>query len=211
MKLSERQRKIVAYLKEFIVENGYPPTIRQIGEAVDISSTSVVNYNLKILEKAGYIDRDSSVSRGIKLTSKSGRLPGAAGIVSVPMLGRIAAGVPIPVPEDTVDYDEMIELAQDLVPTGQEVYALEVRGDSMIDALINDGDVVIMKYQRSADDGDMVAAWLKDEEATTLKRFHHEGKRIRLQPENKQMQAIYVAPDNIEIQGKVVAVIRHVN
>jgi len=210
MSLSERQRNIVQFLREFITENGYPPTIRQIGEAVRISSTSVVNYNLKILEKQGLIARDRTVSRGIRLTDESRVLSGMADIVSVPLLGRIAAGEPIPVPEDNSGGD-MFDLTRGLVPVGKDVYALEVRGNSMIDAFINDGDVVIMQHQRTADDGDMVAAWIKDEESTTLKRYYSEGDRVRLQPENSQMKPIFVAPENLEIQGKVVAVIRQLN
>jgi repressor LexA len=209
MALSERQRKMIEFIKSFSLNNGYPPTIREIGEAVGISSTSVVNYNLNALQKADLIIRDRTVSRGIRLTEKSGgmRVPD---VIQVPLLGRIAAGEPIPVPEDGFA-DEQIELTRDLAPAGSDVYALQVRGDSMIDAYINDGDVVVMRHQVTADDGDMVAAWLVSEEETTLKRYYHEGSRIRLQPENNQMDAIYVAPDNLQIQGKVLTVIRHVN
>ena len=209
MALSERQRKMIEFIKSFSLNNGYPPTIREIGEAVDISSTSVVNYNLNALQKADLIIRDRTVSRGIRLTEKSGG-GRATDLIQVPLLGRIAAGEPIPVPEDGFA-DEQIELTRDLAPAGSDVYALQVRGDSMIDAYINDGDVVVMRHQETANDGDMVAAWLVSEEETTLKRYYHEGHRIRLQPENSQMDAIYVAPDNLQIQGKVLTVIRHVN
>jgi repressor LexA len=209
MALSERQRKMIEFIKSFSLNNGYPPTIREIGEAVDISSTSVVNYNLNALQKADLIIRDRTVSRGIRLTEKSGGVR-ATDLIQVPLLGRIAAGEPIPVPEDGFA-DEQIELTRDLAPAGSDVYALQVRGDSMIDAYINDGDVVVMRHQETANDGDMVAAWLVSEEETTLKRYYHEGHRIRLQPENSQMDAIYVAPDNLQIQGKVLTVIRHVN
>jgi repressor LexA len=137
-------------------------------------------------------------------------LRAAVDLIQVPLLGRIAAGNPIPVPEDGFA-GETIELTRDLAPSGSDVYALQVRGDSMIDAYINDGDVVIMRYQQTATNGDMVAAWLVGEEETTLKRYYHEGNRIRLQPENSQMEPIYVAPNNLQIQGKVLAVIRQVN
>ena len=209
MALSERQRKMIEFIKSFSLNNGYPPTIREIGEAVDISSTSVVNYNLNALQKADLIIRDRTVSRGIRLTEKSGGVR-ASDVIQVPLLGRIAAGEPIPVPEDGFA-DEQIELTRELAPGGSDVYALQVRGDSMIDAYINDGDVVVMRHQETANDGDMVAAWLVNEEETTLKRYYHEGHRIRLQPENSEMDAIYVAPDNLQIQGKVLTVIRHVN
>jgi repressor LexA len=210
MALSERQRKILEFIKSFSLDSGYPPTIREIGEAVDISSTSVVNYNLNALQKEGFIVRDRTVSRGIRLTESLDRLRAAADLIQVPLLGRIAAGTPVPVPEDGFA-GETFELTRDLVPAGEDTYALQVRGDSMIDAFINDGDVVIMHYQQTANDGEMVAAWLTNEEETTLKRYYHEGDRVRLQPENSQMEPIYVAPDNLQIQGKVLAVIRQVN
>lgn len=205
--LSERQSHILDFIKMFLLNNGYPPTIRQIGEGVGITSTSVVNYNLNILVNGGLITRDRTVSRGIRLKEDVDTRAGSRNIISVPLLGRIAAGQPIPVPEDAFNGD-MVELARDLVPGANNIYALQVRGDSMIDAFINDGDIVILQYQRTARDRDMVAAWLVQEEETTLKRYFHEGSRIRLQPENSQMSPIYVDPSNLEIQGKVVAVIR---
>jgi repressor LexA len=210
MPLSERQRKILEFIKSFTLDNGYPPTIREIGEATDISSTSVVNYNLNALKKEGYIIRDPTVSRGIRLKESLVNLRAAADLIQVPLLGRIAAGNPIPVPEDGFA-GETIGLTRDIAPAGSNVYALQVRGDSMIDAFINDGDMVVMQYQQTANNGEMVAAWLVNEEETTLKRYYHEGNRIRLQPENSQMEPIYVAPDNLQIQGKVLAVIRQVN
>ncbi len=210
MTLSERQGKIVQFIKGFTLDNGYPPTIREIGEAVGISSTSVVNYNLNILQKEGYLTRDRTVSRGIRLSESLEGLRALADVIHVPLLGRIAAGTPIPVPEGSYA-GETVELTRALVPSQENVYALQVRGTSMIDALINDGDIVVMQHQETAQDGDMVAAWLVNEEETTLKRYFHEGDRIRLQPENSQMQPIYVSPSNLQIQGKVLAVIRHVN
>jgi repressor LexA len=210
MALSERQRKILEFIKSFTLDNGYPPTIREIGQAVGISSTSVVNYNLNALQKEGYIMRDRTVSRGIRLAESLEGLRAVADVIQVPLLGRIAAGTPIPVPEDGFA-GETIELTRDIVPAGDGIYALQVRGDSMIDAFVNSGDVVVMRHQETADDGDMVAAWLVNEEETTLKRYYHEGDRIRLQPENSQMEPIFVAPENLQIQGKVLAVIRHVD
>jgi len=210
MALSERQRKILQFIKSFTLDNGYPPTIREMGEAVGISSTSVVNYNLNILQKEGHLTRDRTVSRGIRLSESLEGLRAIVDIIQVPLLGRIAAGSPIPVPEDGFA-GETIELTRAIVPDSGNVYALQVRGNSMIDAFINDGDIVVMKHQETARDGDMVAAWLVNEGETTLKRYYHEGHRIRLQPENSQMQPIYVAPNNLQIQGRVLAVIRQVN
>jgi repressor LexA len=205
MALSERQQKILAFIKSFSLENGYPPTIREIGVATDISSTSVVNYNLNALQK-----RDRTVSRGIRLAETLEELRAAADLIRVPLWGRIVAGEAIPGPDADFALGT-IELTRDVVPAGNDTFALEVSGDSMIDAFINDGDVVIMQHQETAENGDMVAAWLVNEQETTLKRYFHEGERVRLQPENSQMKPIYVAPDNLQIQGKVLAVVRQVS
>ncbi len=210
MSLSERQSKILSFLKTFMVDNGYPPTIREIGEAVGISSTSVVNYNLDALQRAGHLYRDRTVSRGLRLADDGQEEHGIlTDLIKVPLLGRIAAGSPIPVFEGSHDPElDQLELTHDLLPDDQDVYALRVQGTSMIDALINDGDIVIMRQTETANNGDMVAAWLVDREETTLKRFYHEGDRIRLQPENQTMQPFYVTPDKVKVQGRVVAVIR---
>ena len=210
MSLSERQQNILEFVKDFTLANGYPPTIREIGRAVNISSTSVVNYNLDALQRAGRITRERTVSRGIRLADGLGDMSNAAiGLVKVPLLGRIAAGSPIDVPEGAYTSDDMIDVPAEMLPkTKEDIYALKVKGNSMIDALINDGDIVVMRHTESADNGDMVAAWIEDQEETTLKRFFHEGERVRLQPENQTMQPIYVDPSNVRIQGRVVAVLR---
>jgi len=204
MSLSSRQEAILGFINEFLGENGYPPTIRDIGAAVGISSTSVVNYNLNILEREGYLVRDREVSRGLRLVGEG---INSDDIILLPLLGRIAAGDPIPVPGDAVPEDHL-ELARGILRDEEGLYALEVQGESMIDALVNDGDVVIMKHQEVAENGDMVAVWLRDKEETTLKKFYREGNRIRLQPANPTMQPIYASPTNIQVQGKVVMVIR---
>lgn len=212
MSLSERQSKILSFLKTFTLDNGYPPTIREIGEAVGITSTSVVNYNLDALQRGGHIYRDRTVSRGIRMVEGLDELTGAVDLVRVPLLGRIAAGEPLRVFPDAFDSEtDTIELTRDLVPDDEGIYALKVKGTSMIDALINDGDIVVMRHTETANNGDMVAAWLSDREETTLKRFFHEGDRIRLQPENQTMAPIYVDPDKVDIKGRVVAVIRQLN
>ena len=205
--LSPRQRRILEFIDTFTEEKGYSPSIRDIVNGCAISSTSVVDYNLRILERQHHLRRDPEVSRGIVRLGK-----GARGKVTVPVLGQIAAGQPIPVPQadtwTTAQSAEQLELPQDLTKGRSDVYALRVKGTSMIDALINDGDVVLMQAADTADNGEMVAVWLKQEQEVTLKKFYHEGKRIRLQPANSQMQPIYTAPDNVEIQGKVVGVMR---
>ncbi len=208
--LSARQQKMLEMIQDFMATNGYPPTIRQIGEAVGISSTSVVSYNLGILQQKGYIRRDQEVSRGLRLVEPPETVDSA--LVEVPLLGAIAAGEPIPVPGDFAQLDdvEQLLLPSDMCTNTEGVYALQVRGTSMIDALINDGDIVLIRHQVTATNGDMVVAWLKEEKATTLKRFYWEKgqARIRLQPANPLMEPIYVHPSNLEIQGKVIGVIR---
>lgn len=207
--LSPKQRAIYEYIQEFIDEHDYPPSIRQIQEACDISSTSVVDYNLRILEKLGYIRRDREVSRAIEVIHPRGRRPR---VVPVPLIGTIAAGQPIPVPSadtwQSYDQTETIEISPDLIGERENVYALRVKGQSMIDALVNDGDIVLLQATKAVEDGEMVAAWLKREQETTLKRFYREGGRVRLQPANQSMAPIYTDPDNIEVQGKVIAAIR---
>lgn len=215
MAMSDRQQRILKFLEQFTDENGYPPTIREIGKAVGISSTSVVNYNLEALQRLGHIYRDRTVSRGIRLVEPSSQpslLQNLSDLIKVPLLGRIAAGNPIPVPENAHDPDtDMVDVTKEMVSNPKDVYALKVQGQSMIDALINDGDIVIMRRTSTAENGDMVAAWLVDDEETTLKRFFHEGEQVRLQPENKTMQPIYVPSDRVEIQGRVVGVMRNLN
>jgi repressor LexA len=209
--LSERQETILAFLNDYIGENGYPPSIREIGDAAGISSTSVVSYNLKRLEEKGHIDREPEVSRGLRLTSGVFTESERDDVIQLPLLGRIVAGAPIPVPESDFALmgDETIELSRDLVGDPDNLYALQVEGNSMIDALVHDGDVVVMRHQQRVENGEMAAVWLKDSGEVTLKRFYHEGKRVRLQPANPTMAPIYVDdPQMVEVQGKVVMVIR---
>jgi repressor LexA len=190
-------------------DKGYPPTIRDIATGCGISSTSVVTYNLNKLEQAGYIHRHSDISRGIKFLTPQQK---GEKLVYIPIVGVIAAGEPIPVPDTgNIIPNEGLEVSEELVRGKQNIYALRVRGNSMLDALIGDGDIVLMDYGNSAENGDMVAAWLKAEQEVTLKRFFAEPKRIRLEPANSQMKPIYTTPDNVEIQGRVVAVIRRIS
>jgi repressor LexA len=207
--LSPKQERIINFVTEFLHDKGYPPTIRDIAAGCGISSTSVVAYNLNKLEQAGYIRRHSDISRGIKFLTpqEKGGKP-----VYIPIVGVIAAGEPIPVPDTgNIIPNEGLEVSEELVRGKQDIYALRVRGDSMLDALIGDGDIVLMDYGNSAENGDMVAVWLKGEQEVTLKRFFAEPNRIRLEPANNQMKPIYTTPDNVEIQGRVVAVIRRIS
>lgn len=207
--LSRRQEQILDFIEGFCRQNAYPPTIREIQKELDISSTSVVDYNLNALEERSYIRRNRHISRGIELVGRSDVLP--VNVVSIPIVGRIAAGEPIPTIEDAAagEFAETVPMPTAMLPRGAEdLFALRVRGYSMVDALINDGDIVILRPQETADNGETVAVWLKNERETTLKRFYHEGTRVRLQPANSTMQPIYTEATNVSVQGKLVGVIR---
>ncbi len=221
--LSERQKNILAYIQEYVAEFGRPPTIREIGGAVNISSTSVVNYNLTKLKERGLLERDAEVSRGLRLTEKVAETAGQArqavtqavekvsNMFRVPLIGNIVAGSPIEVGNgdfSVYDEEDAIELSASMIPgRHDDLFALRVSGDSMIDAMVNDGDIVIMRQENDARNGDMVAVWLSDD-TTTLKYFYREGNKIRLQPANPTMDPIYVDREDVQVQGKVMMVLR---
>ena len=209
--LSRRQRAVLDFIGNFLEENDYPPTIRDIQRELNISSTSVVDYNLKVLEERNYIHRNRNISRGIELV---GRTLARRNLVSIPLIGQIAAGLPIPVPGDLEgsELSEIIEMSADLIPDhGRNMFALRVKGHSMVDALINDGDIVMLRRQETCENGETVAVWLRDQKETTLKRFYLEGERVRLQPANMTMDPIFTPSANVEIQGKLVSVVRSVS
>ncbi len=227
--MGERHKKIMEFLVDFQEENGYPPTIRQIGENIGVSSTSLVDYYLRQLEEMGYISRGNHTSRSIRLLAPVemlgqtiGKALTSAGkaieqLISIPLTGRIVASAPIPMPASDLAYfdpESSVEIARSLLPQKEkisELFALEVQGESMIDAMVNDGDIVIMKRAQQADNGEMVAVWLDESDETTLKYFYKEKDRIRLQPANPTMQPIYVAnPNQVRVMGKVVMVIRQI-
>ena len=207
--LSAKQQGIIDFIHRFLVDNGYPPTVRDIQSGCGISSTSVVDYHLRVLEKEGYIRRHPEVSRGIELLTRSLT---SLSRVQVPVIGQIAAGEPIPVPTpDTWDVTaaaETLEISTDLTRGRGGVYALKVKGSSMVDALINDGDIVLLQYVNVVENGEMAAVWLRAEKEATLKKVYVEPGRVRLQPANSQMPPLYTEPSNVEIQGRVIAVIR---
>jgi repressor LexA len=209
-RLPRRRQQILDFIQDFIAENGIPPTVRDVQRACDISSTSVVDYNLKILDRDGYLNRRPDVARGIELLDEEGQPVSNAPRVQI--VGGIAAGLPIPVfsTEEAASSEEFdtIEVSPDLPRRHGKLYGLTVQGTSMIDALIDDGDVVIIKPAREASNGEMVVAWLKDQEEVTLKKFYLEGEQVRLQPANSQMEPIYSPAANVEVHGKVVTVIR---
>ncbi|MBX3013198.1 MAG: transcriptional repressor LexA [Caldilineaceae bacterium] len=227
--LSARQKNILEFIVAFIQEKEYPPTIREIGEKVGISSTSVVNYNLAKLENEALISRERDVSRGLSVNwpkllelgftqeTKQELAPPAPPanhfplhtMLRIPVLGRIAAGEPIQVEAlDPTHAEEFVELAQGMLGAPDRLFALKVRGDSMIDASVLDGDIVILRHQETAKDGDMVAAWVEGDEETTLKYLYREGRQIRLQPANPTYKPIVRPAEKVRINGCVVSVIR---
>jgi repressor LexA len=226
--LGIRHQKILAYMEKYQKQYGYPPSIREIGEQTEISSTSVVNYYLDQLETWGYIKREKNISRGITLIKDM--LSNAIGntaeavrstveeLIRIPVIGRIVAGEPVPVPASDLSYfdaESAITIARNMLPTREkldELFALEVKGDSMVDAMVNDGDIIIMKKAQEAYNGEMVAVWLLDKDETTLKYFYKEGNRIRLQPANKTMKPIYIDdPKTVRVQGRVLLVVRRLS
>jgi repressor LexA len=228
--LGKRHQAILKFLGEFQEKNGYSPSIREIGESINVRSTSLVDYYLKQLEEKDYISREQHISRSIRLLkplepSKSAAKRIADSIhqvgsaiddlLNIPVMGRIVASEPIPMPASDVGYydsESSIAIARSLLPAkekAEDLFALEVQGDSMIDAMVNDGDIVIMKRTKQAENGEMVAVWLDDKDQTTLKYFYKEAYGIRLQPANPNMDPIYVEnPASLRIMGKVVMVIR---
>lgn len=205
-KTSTRER-IFSFIKAFSTEKGYTPTVRDIVKGCNISTTSVVQHHLNQLEKEGHIQRDPQVFRSIRLTERE-----ASGN-EVPLLGTIAAGEPIPVPAAetwTAEAQDMVKVPVEMTQGKTSVFALRVKGQSMIDALIDDGDVVLLEPVQTVTDGDMVAVWLKDRQEVTLKKLYKESSQIRLQPANSTMSPIMVNPETVEVQGRVVGVIRKI-
>jgi len=209
--IPERQQKVLDCIAQYVDEHGYPPTVREIGNAIGVNSTSLVTYYLKRLEERGLILREPSMSRAIQLTKTATKELSVkindGELLPIPFLGYIAAGVPINV--EALAGSETLEINRALFGRDvSDLYALKVQGSSMIDALIGDGDIVILKHQDRVENGQLAAVWLTHEESTTLKRFYREGKQVRLQPANPTMDPIYVPTDQVQVQGKVVLVIR---
>lgn len=192
-KINKTQQAVLDYIQRVIEERGVAPSVREIGEAVGLRSTSTVQYNLNALEKAGYIERDPNLKRTIRLTG------GGARSVSVPLLGTVTAGMPILAQEQIEEY---IPAAVD---RNGEYFALHVRGDSMINAHILDGDIIIVRRTPVAENGDIVVALIGDE--ATVKRFYKEKGGFRLQPENDEYEPILVK--EVAVLGKVISLIRN--
>ena len=208
--LSKRQKSMLDYIKDFMEQNSYPPTVRDIQSGCEISSTSVVDYNLQILQREGHLQRKREVSRGIELIGETISST-ARQLISIPILGNIAAGEPLPLantgPWNDADFDN-VDLPPFLTKGRDNVFGLRVKGESMIDALVGDGDLVLLEPVEQPENGDMVAAWLNDREEATLKHFYLEGDKVKLVPANSFMQPITVAATNVAIRGRVVGVVR---
>lgn len=200
--MSETRRRILYFIRSFTEEKGYSPTVRDIMKGLGISTPSLVQHHLRMLEKEGHIERDPQVVRSIKLKDRE--------ILDVPLLGTIAAGRPIPVPEAGIVAERFLKIPLELLGNRRNVYALKVMGNSMRDAMIMDGDIVVMEAQQVAENGEMVGVWLRKEQEVTLKRIFFEGGKVRLQPANEEMEPLFTDPENVEIQGRVVLVIRKV-
>ena len=214
-KLTKRQKMVLNFIIDHIEDEGYPPTIREIGDHLGIRSTNGVNDHLKALERKGYLERQDAKSRALKplLTAEGECLIEAANnvvefedIYSIPVVGRIAAGLPISAIENTT---ETLHLGQGLIGRHDDVFGLVVKGESMIEDGIFDGDYIFVKRQEDARDGEIVAAMVDGE--ATVKRIYREGNRVRLQPSNSSMDPIYVHAEEARetvIIGKVVGVFR---
>jgi repressor LexA len=203
--VTERQRAILDYLREFVDEHGYPPTVREIGEAVGLRSPSTVHAHLAQLERAGLLRRDPTKPRAIELAD---RTPHAADVHRLPLVGEIAAGGPLLAEQNVEDY---LAVPEPLSRGGEE-FLLRVKGDSMVNVGILDGDIVVVQRQQEARNGEIVVALAGDDESAdeaTVKRFFREDGRVRLQPENDALEPIYA--QHVQILGKVIGVFRQVS
>ncbi|OZS79332.1 repressor LexA [Tetzosporium hominis] len=205
-KASKRQEDILAFIKEEVRKKGYPPSVREIGEAVGLASSSTVHGHLARLESKGLIRRDPTKPRAIEiLEDEAIQDISPAAVLQVPLVGKVTAGQPITAIENI---DEFFPLPTTFGTMDDHLFMLEIMGDSMIEAGILNGDYVVVKQQNSANNGDIVVA-MTDEDEATVKRFFKEKNYFRLQPENSSMEPIIV--ENVSILGKVVGVYRHIH
>ncbi|WP_297992051.1 transcriptional repressor LexA [Anoxybacillus sp.] len=203
-KLSKRQQQILDFIKQEVRTKGYPPSVREIGEAVGLASSSTVHGHLARLESKGFIRRDPTKPRAIEILDDYESIPNAT-VINVPIVGKVTAGQPITAIENIEEY---FPLPERFVSPDDQVFMLQIVGESMIEAGILDGDYVIVRQQQTANNGDIVVAMTEDNEAT-VKRFFKEKDHIRLQPENSSMEPIIV--QNATILGKVIGVYRTIH
>ncbi len=200
--LTKRQQEILTFVHRFTDAHGYPPSVREIGQALGLTSSSTVHSHLAALEKKGYLRREPSKPRALEILRDEHEVP-TRKVVSLPVIGQVAAGQPILAQQNVEEY---FPFPADLVKSA-ECFILHVRGESMIDAGIFDGDLLVVRRQHTAKSGDIVVARLEDE--ATVKRFYREGDRIRLQPENRTMEPIFAR--DVAIEGVAVALIRRLH
>ncbi|MEK4049567.1 MULTISPECIES: transcriptional repressor LexA [Bacillus] len=204
-KLSKRQLDILTFIKEEVKSKGYPPSVREIGEAVGLASSSTVHGHLARLETKGLIRRDPTKPRAIEvLDEEEMNIPKTA-VMNVPVIGKVTAGLPITAVENVEEY---FPLPETFAAPDEQVFMLEIMGESMIDAGILDKDYVIVRQQSTANNGDIVVAMTEEDEAT-VKRFYKEDTHFRLQPENPSMEPIIL--QNVSILGKVIGVFRNIH
>jgi repressor LexA len=196
---------ILDFIKTFRLRKGYSPSVREVADQCGIKSPSVVQYHLNHLEQAGLIRKSKDTSRSIEIVGETKE------VALVPLLGVIAAGQPIWVPSTdkwSAEAERMIEVPGEIMRGKKEVYALQVRGNSMVDAMIGDGDTIIMEKADDIKNGDVVACWLEKEQEVTLKKIYFEDEKLRLQPCNPYMLPMYHTKENVQVQGRLVAVLR---
>jgi repressor LexA len=201
-RLQSRQKRTLKFIKQYIAQHNYPPTCAEIRAGLALNSTSMVHRDLAALEQEGYLKRTPGVPRGLRLNQPDD------GTFTIPLLGTIVAGEPLGFGDPM---HEALKLTSDIVRPQEGLFALRVKGDSMIDALVNDGDIVVLKHQKEARNGDMVAVRLIDRDETTLKHFYRENGHVRLQPANPTMEPLFVHPSLVEVQGQVVAIVRQLD
>ena len=203
-KLTDRQKEILDTIKKFIAKNGFPPTVREIGKALNLSSPATTHFHLSKLESKGYIKKDKSKNRTLELLVPNEYVEEASDIATVPLIGTITAGNPIEAIENP---DEYFSVPISLIPKKSSIFALNVKGTSMINKGIRDGDIVLIERKKTANNGEIVAA-MTDENEVTLKTFYKEQNHIRLQPENDSMAPILL--NNVTILGKAVGLYRKI-
>ena len=206
MRKTHTRENILEFIRTFRRDNGYSPSVREVASHLGIKSPSVVQYHLEQLLEAGLITKDKIRSRSIGVVGDE------EGLAQVPLLGVIAAGQPIDVPsvdQQNAGDQRMIDVPRDIMRKGRQLFALQVRGNSMVDAMIADSDIVIMEQADSVNNGDVAACWLENEQEVTLKKIYYEkDQKIRLQPCNPYMLPMFHDAENVRVQGKVVMVLR---
>ena len=204
--VSNTRLRVLNFIRKFLDDRGYAPTVRDIARGCNISTPSVVQYHLNTLFESEFYEKFQNFLDSVQLVERK-----REAIPRVLLLGTIAAGEPIPVPTSdawaTIP-EETLQLTKEVTQGKKDVYALKVKGISMIDALVDDGDVVLIQQISTVEDGEVAAVWLKIGKEVTLKKVYHEAGRIRLQPANRQMEPMYYKPEDVEIQGRVIGVLR---